>query len=213
VIGTAYLLTRALRRFELDPPGARRTMARGLSTVGLAAGPLVLGAAVMAAGGESGMSARRAASTQVERCPADALVSALNDPAVLGDRPRTVLAHVDLGPLLLYRTADSVVATPYHRNWQGILDWQRVMTTRDPDEARHIIMARGIDVVVACGGAPPQAAGVSNGGTRFGDLLRTGPVPEWLDRVPVPGNPPGLIVYEVRGSGGASVREPAPSLR
>jgi len=164
---------------------------RASATAGILAGPILLGAALMALGGEAGDRVQEAGAAQVDACPAAALLSELNDPVGLGDRPRILLAQVDLGPLLLYRTSHSVVATPYHRNADGILDSQRIMTISDTAEARRLIAERGIDVVVPCGfGAPADEESLVA-------LLRRGVVPDWLVRRPLPGTDGGQAVYEV----------------
>lgn len=55
--------------------------------------------------------------------------------------PSTVLAPIDLGPLLLARTGHRVVAGPYHRNDAGIAAWitiERLPAADRPDAARSI---------------------------------------------------------------------------
>jgi hypothetical protein len=196
VIGTMFLLARALGRMEGRLSGFRLAATRALASVSLLVGPVLLGAGVMALGGESRQAVREAAATQTRTCPVDRLVSALDEPA-LGDRPRIVLAHVDLGPVLLYRTRHAVVATPYHRNWQGILDWQRIMAARDPDQARRMILERGVDLVVACGAEPPARAGEAAGAPTFAELLYSGRAPDWLHPLDVAGAGEALRIYEV----------------
>ncbi len=210
VIGTVALLSNVLRRANERATGSRRSVIRVLVTVGLVAGPLFVGSAVSALGGEAGGKARGAAASGVESCPVGPLLSMLDDPAGLGDHPRTVLAHMDLGPVLLYRTADSVIGTPYQRNWQGITDWHRIMTARDPEEARRLIRARGVDVVVSCGDVP-DAAAATDPRPSFDTLLRDGKVPGWLVPVRLPENVRGLRVYEVLDAGESAGTGRAPS--
>jgi len=203
VIGTMFLLSRLLSRLDARLSGRRLEAVRALTTIGLLVGPLFLGAGVMALGGESGGDLRKAASAQVDACPVDALVADLDDPTGLGDHPHTILAHVDLGPLLLYRTNHSVVATPYHRNWQGILDWEKIMNAQDPEQARRLVLARGIDVVVVCGADTPAADTAAGGPPTFAALLHSGTTPGWLHPVEVAHASPGLRIYEVLpGPGG-----------
>jgi hypothetical protein len=62
-----------------------------------------------------------------------------------------ILAPVFWGPELLYRTDLSVVATPYHRNVDGILDSYRIMVS-SPDSALNLIDRRGIRWIAVCQG-------------------------------------------------------------
>lgn len=194
VLGTLFLLARALERIADRTAGARASLTRGLTSVGLLTGPLLLGVVVMALGGESGETVQEAAATEVGTCPVAELVSILNDPDGLGDRPRVILAHIDLGPTLLYRTPHSVIATPYHRNARGILDWLRIMDTTDMAEARQLIRERQIDLVVACGAPPPSATAEASS---FGVRVRSGAVPPWLTPLPAAHGLGGLRLYAV----------------
>lgn len=197
VVGTMVLLDHLLLWIDDQYAGARRSVTRALATAGILAGPLLAGAGVMALGGEAGAEARRPAATEFDRCPIEELATTLNDPRGLGDRPRTVLAHVDLGPLLLYRTPHSVVATPYHRNERGILDWLEVMTARDPDRARRVILQRDVDLVVMCGYDASLADRSSVEEPTFATRLRAGTVPDWLTLRSASSRASGLAIYEV----------------
>lgn len=203
VIGAVVLLGRVLERVERSPPRMGRSRARVLASSGILVGPLFLGAIVMALGGERGRIVQEAAATQTDACPVEALVSALNDVTGLGARPRTVLAHIDLGPVLLYRTSHAVVATPYHRNWRGILDWQTIVATRDPEQARALLAERGVDLVVPCGTGAPRQRAAAEGPPAFADRLDSGAVPEWLH--PAEGIEPaaGFRIYEIATGIGA----------
>lgn len=191
VLGAMDLLSRALAALG-HRPGPRLAVRRAFTAAAIITGPLLLGAGVMALGGEVGEAVQAPAATQTQGCSVEGLVAALDDPGGLGDRPRIVLAHVDLGPVLLYRTPHSVVATPYHRNARGILDARRIFETTDPDVARRMIEERGVEVVVTCGvearpGLPGDAA-------PFVTRLRTGDAPDWI----VPLQPrPDLGIWQV----------------
>lgn len=197
VLVTLFLLARVLARLDERHSGARLAAFRAFATAGLIVGPLILGAVVMGLGGEVGGAVDKAASTEIDSCPVDALVAALDDPSGLGARPHTVLAHVDLGSLLLFRTPHSVVGTPYHRNGQGILDWAKIMSTTDPDQALRMIRRRGIDVVVACGADGSVENMAAGGAPSFAARLRSGSVPAWLHAVDLAAAPRGLRIYEV----------------
>ena len=197
VVGTIVLLDHLLLWVDDRYAGARRSVTRALVTAGILTGPLLVGAGMTALGGEHGGAARQPGTTVFESCPVEELVATLNDPSSLGDRPRTVFAHVDLGPVLLYRTPHSVVATPYHRNERGILDWLEVMATRDLDRARRVIRERDVDLVVTCGLDPTLADQSSVEEPTFAARLQAGTVPDWLTLRPASNRTSGLAIYEV----------------
>ena len=63
--------------------------------------------------------------------------------------PERIMAPIDLGSHLLLFTPHSVVGAPYHRNQQGVLDTFRFFNG-PIDDARTILDARGIGLVVIC---------------------------------------------------------------
>ena len=93
-----------------------------------------------------------------------------------------LMAPIDLGAHLLLYTPHSVVAAPYHRNEEGVLDTFRFLNN-PIDEARQILEARGIGMVVVCP-AMPELRGI--GGTApdsFVRLFATDALPGWLREV------------------------------
>ena len=82
-------------------------------------------------------------------CDAEAVADYL-DPGALGGGPWTVAAHMDLGPILLYRTPHRVLATPYHRNRVGIRAVHDLFTADDPAAAMGLARRHGVDLVVVC---------------------------------------------------------------
>ena len=99
--------------------------------------------------------------------------------------PERVMTPIDLGAHLLLYTPHEVVAAPYHRNQQGVRDAYRFIN--DPiDEARAILDARGIGLVVLCPamaelqGLPDRAA------DSFANLYAEGNMPAWLKDVTPP---------------------------
>jgi hypothetical protein len=68
----------------------------------------------------------------------------------LAAQPRArVVAFLDQGPAILAYSAHSVIAGPYHRNEQGILDTFDLLT-KNPEIGARIARRRGIDYVVIC---------------------------------------------------------------
>lgn len=62
--------------------------------------------------------------------------------------PRAILASDGDGPSLLYRTGLPVVATPYHRAIDGLLEGARFFSERDPAAARAQLDRLGVRYIV-----------------------------------------------------------------
>ncbi|MEM6823224.1 MAG: hypothetical protein AAF558_14945 [Verrucomicrobiota bacterium] len=63
-------------------------------------------------------------------------------------RPLTLLAFIDHGPELIYRTGNHVLTSPYHRNHQGILDAHTVLSTEEPLSIIAILEQRRVDYII-----------------------------------------------------------------
>jgi len=107
--------------------------------------------------------------------------------------PARIMAPIDLGSHLLLFTPHSVVAAPYQRDQAGLLDAFHFFDG-PIGNARQILAARGVSLVVICPGMPELAA--SNGAPdSFVALLAKRQLPSWLDRISAPGDV--LQVYRV----------------
>ena len=99
--------------------------------------------------------------------------------------PTRIMTPIDLGAHLLLYTPHTVVAAPYHRNQDGVRDTFRFFN--EPiNDARRILAARGIGLVVICPAMTelrgiPEAASDS-----FVTLLPAGQLPAWLTEVTPP---------------------------
>ncbi len=114
-------------------------------------------------------------------CPIRELAQVLNDPAGLGASPKSILALIDFGPELLYRTAHSVLAIPNHRLQPGFTTGYRIMTESDFGAAERGLRSAGIDLVVVC----PSSA--ESWFYDTGDDART------LSQALQAGDPPGFL--------------------
>ncbi len=102
-------------------------------------------------------------------------------------RPQTLLNFIYYGPELLYRTHHFVIATPYHRNTDGIVDTIKFLRSTDELEAISLIEERHIDLVLICP-SDPEADNYRQTGdtpTLFMRLESDQP-PPWLTMVPLP---------------------------
>jgi hypothetical protein len=90
-----------------------------------------------------------------------------------------VMTPIDLGSHLLLYTPHSVVAAPYHRNQQGVLDTFRFFN--DPIESgRQILAARGVTLVVICPAMHEIRGLVAHAPDSFVSLFAAGKLPAWL---------------------------------
>ncbi|MEM1058446.1 MAG: hypothetical protein AAGK14_04290 [Verrucomicrobiota bacterium] len=108
--------------------------------------------------------------------------------------PATIMAFINIGPELLYRTPLSVVSTPYHRNNAGILD-EWTFFTRPPGEyaaARQIARERGVGYVLVRPFHPEERAYYAyqpgREPTALWGALAEGRPPVWLEEVALPVN-------------------------
>jgi hypothetical protein len=104
--------------------------------------------------------------------------------------PGVALAELDLGPFILVQTHHATVAAPYHRMWPVILAHHQAWNA-PPSMAEARVRALGATYVVDC---PPYPMVVDPGS--FGDLLRKGRVPPWLEPLSRPGAV--LSIYRLR---------------
>jgi hypothetical protein len=119
-------------------------------------------------------------------CDMAQLTPLLRDPHGLGDHPPLIASMMELGPELLFRTDDQVLAAPYHMNVQGNLDAARLLSTPYAAEAGNIAKRRGIELIVACRAVPGYYLGAKKADAEdlpMIERLFKGPVPDWLTRV------------------------------
>jgi hypothetical protein len=102
-----------------------------------------------------------------------------------GDSRSIVLAPLSWGPEIVFRTDLDVVATPYHRNAQGILDSYAVMSARSAEAAFDVIRQRGIDYLALCFGMEWSPRAGDDPGTFYSALQHHRPT-RWLQRLELP---------------------------
>ncbi len=196
-LGVAALLDSALLRTERMRPGLGRRLARLGLMVALLPGVLFLGygleGALVAEEDES------AGAYATERsCPIAEVVPLLRDPELTGGRPVTVLAHVDRGPELLFRTPHRVLAGPYHRNRRGLRDLHVAFTSEDLSPVRRILEEREVELILLCPEADRSMLGRGPPGSLFHRLV-DGPAPSWAVELEVPDAAAGrLRLFRVR---------------
>ncbi|MBI3675452.1 MAG: hypothetical protein HY243_02420 [Proteobacteria bacterium] len=108
--------------------------------------------------------------------------------------PGRIAAFIDQGPGILAYTKHAVVAGPYHRGANGIIDTYTIFAGREA-QARQILEQRGIDYVVVC----PSSPDYTYYGQRNGLIarLQRHDVPHWL--TPMTASTPELQIFRVVG--------------
>ena len=160
---------------------------RAAATALLLLGPGLAGLGVAALAGRSSFE-REVATVRGTCAVRDAL------PA-LGRPPTVVIANLNFGPELLWRTPHGVLGTPFHRNRDGILDGVAFFAAVDDRAAQAIAARRGAGLVLFC----PSLDGATHVDPRaLGRRLLAGEVPAWLAALPEAGK--GFHVYAIAGA-------------
>jgi hypothetical protein len=104
-----------------------------------------------------------------------------------GVSSKIILADIDFGPELLYRTPHRIVASPYHRNGAGIFFAHQVMSSVNEEEALALLRQRGVDWVLLCPASAEEAYFNPNQDPEalYARLLR-GEGPSWLQPLLLP---------------------------
>lgn len=149
-------------------------------------------------------SPKAAAALATETCSVKRFSAFLNDPVGgLGSEPKRLLALVDFGPELLYRTAHSVFSIPNHRYQQGFTASYRIMAAEDFDAAAALAAEFRVEMIAIC---PTSVEDTfykpETGGRTLYRALAEGDVPDFLTPRPVPRElAGGFRLFEVRPAG------------
>jgi hypothetical protein len=108
--------------------------------------------------------------------------------------PERIMTPIDLGSHMLAFTHHAVVAAPYHRNQEAVLDAFHFFN-QPIAEARDILDARGIGLVVFCPSMAEIRGFVDHAPDSFVSLFAAGKLPAWLVDQSLPTSP--LKIYAV----------------
>lgn len=175
-----------------------RDLVRGTVTSVLIMGFAIAGQ-MLGFGATAQTAVQQAATNKSEPCVIKDVASVLNDPTGMGARPHIIVALIDYGPELLYRTQHSVLGTPYHRNYRGTMDTYRLLSARNEAESKRIIDARGIDLILLCRSPVERNFyQVKAGDTSlYSRLIDAGRIPDWMRSVDLPAGLEGFRLYQV----------------
>jgi hypothetical protein len=126
----------------------------------------------------------------------------LSAPTGLGAHPQTLMAFVDFGPELMYRTPHAVFSMPNHRPQPGFVESFNAMTAADPGIARAIVARMGVDLILVS--THPLEGNFyrrEDGQSTFHRRLVEGRCPGWLSEIALPPKfGQGFRLFEVRHS-------------
>jgi len=102
-------------------------------------------------------------------------------------RKLRILAEINYGAEILYRTPHEVIATLYHRNWQAIADACAIMAAQTDEEAQDRIRRRGIELILLTPEAGDMSLFAEPGQTStVYRRLCDGQLPPWCRPVQLP---------------------------
>jgi hypothetical protein len=183
VFAFAVVLDRFLRWSGRIASDLLRGLLRGGFIGAMLMGPLLVGGTLMT----KPAVATDAAGQPLNGCSVRQVADYLENDPRWGSAPQTVLAFMDIGPELLYRTRHHVIGTPYHRNGNGIYDGWRMLASTDGAAARALAEQRGIDLVLLCR-TPSERHfyTAADGEENLYSRLEEGNPPDWLTAVELP---------------------------
>jgi hypothetical protein len=156
-----------------------RALIRPLIVISLIVWPIMLGAGLKKMSGP--------ADASVTGCSVTPMAKYLGAEAPWRDEPLRIMAFVDYGPVILYRTHHSIFSYPNHRYQSGFTDTYRAMTATEEEEARAILERRRVDLLLICDS--PVTANfyrTDHGKPTFWQRLAGREAPDWLISVPLP---------------------------
>jgi hypothetical protein len=166
--------------------GVTGAMWRAAAQVGVAAA-LVVGppVGVALAASQAGNSDAVVETSASASCAPEDLLPVLADPRRV-EPGSTILASVFWGPEIMFHTSLDVVATPYHRNHEGILDSRDIMASTDDGDALRRLERRGIGYVAVSRSGPWYPLLTGAGEASLYRRLQSGRAPDFLEEVPLP---------------------------
>lgn len=129
---------------------------------------------------------------KVEACRWGEIAPFLNSPKFADGAPQTIFNFTHNGPEIIYRTHHRVVATPYHRNTQGILDSYTAFGGVDMAKSEAILHRRGVNFLITCVDSVDERIMLKEKGDTLIRRLVEGREPSWLHKYPLPD---GLDAY------------------
>ncbi len=115
-----------------------------------------------------------------------------------GEPSDVTFAHINVGPELLYRTELAIVAGPYHRNDEGILDLHHFFSSTDDALSRELAAEREARFVLVCDiGKKRDLYAAEAPGRSLHTRLVAGEAPDWLRLIAASEDGAPFRLYEI----------------
>ncbi len=115
--------------------------------------------------------------------------------------PLTILAHVDLGPELLFRTQHRVLSIPNHRPQRGYDIGYQILGEEEEEDAVRLLRRERIDLILIFENCEAELRfyGRTGGDERLYKLLAKGDPPPGIERLKFPDctNTGGAVIFRV----------------
>ena len=172
------------------------------------AGPLQM-LLVFVLANQSGLSLVSQQTPEIKVRQGVALWQMLTLPEYYGDRPRLIMNTINEGAPILFHSAHSVMAAPYHTNVQGNRDAMKFFRASTSEEARALLKRTGAELVLMpsllpslyrSGLLPAEQIDGQHDETKvvtFARQLVEGSIPAWLKPIEMPfmGD---MLLFEVK---------------
>ncbi len=181
VMAIAVVFDRFLQWTHSIHSDLSRGLVRGCVITVLLLGPITVGTMLK----NQEADAKDASGQSLEACNVRQVSDFLETDARWAGSQQTILTFLDIGPELLYRTGHAVIATPYHRNSDGIYDSYRILTSSDTENARRMMAERRIDLILLCQSRAEKIF-FSSASDSLYKRLSEGEAPQWAEEVVLP---------------------------
>jgi hypothetical protein len=108
----------------------------------------------------------------------------------------TILTFVDMGPRIITVTHHDVLAGPYHRNGDAVLDVHKAMRG-SANDALDVMKRHGATLFLLCPGSSESTIYKAENPKGFYAQMMSGKIPAWLEPVPLPKGSP-LLLWRLR---------------
>ena len=183
ILPYAYLVSGILRKMDSLNPGILTSASR-IFVILLSAGIFTLPAYIFNT--EPDTDTKKLGSV-AERCDVKSIALFLNSKPGIGDSQNKIMAFVDDGPEILYRTNHFVYSIPSHRHQHGYTISYNMMNSATDDDALHYANKGQPDYILIC---PSKTRdnfySRKDDKVTFYQRVAKGEHPSWLSEVTIP---------------------------
>jgi len=194
ILPYAYLISAVLSRIDTITSGLLASVSRILIIL-LSAGMFILPGYILP---EVSIASEGQQNENQKRCQVNSIAPLLNETPGPGDSQKKILAFVDYGPEILFRTAHSVYSIPSHRYQPGYSISYRMMNSNTDDEALGVIESNIPDYILICpNDMKANFYGRKDHEDTFYQRLANKSYPSWINEVENPNGNTDFILLEV----------------